>query len=115
MVKFDFQFEFLIYIILKSVQAIFREHGKNYKTLQLENESFSYTKGIYIWKVLFKLFNDILNDAESELYQKLLIRDVFPGRYSIRNIWSTENAKRYQKYFFESIFQGLSTDIDGES
>ena len=34
------------------------------------------------------------HDAESELCQKLLTIDDFPGRYSIRNIWSTENAKR---------------------
>ena len=34
------------------------------------------------------------HDAESELCQKLLTTDDFPGRYSIRNIWSTENAQR---------------------
>ena len=57
----------------------------------------------------------MLNDAESELYQKLLTRDFFPGRYSIRNIWSTENAKREKKYIFGSIFKGLSSDISGKA
>ena len=53
----------------------------------------------------------MLNDAESELYQKLLTRYFFPGRYSIGNIWSTENAKREKKYIFGSIFKALSSDI----
>ena len=57
----------------------------------------------------------MLHDAESGLYQKLLTTDFFPGRYSIRNIWSTENAKTGKKYFFEVIFKGLSTDICGEA
>ena len=57
----------------------------------------------------------MLNDAESKLYQKLLTRDFFPGRYSIRNIWRTENAKRKKKYFLEPIFKGLSIYIFGEA
>ena len=57
----------------------------------------------------------MLHDAESELYQKLLTTDFFPGRYSTGNIWSTENAKRGKKYFFQVIFKGLSTDIYGEA
>ena len=36
----------------------------------------------------------MLNDAESELYRKSLTRDFFPGRYSMRNVLSAENAKR---------------------
>ena len=39
---------------------------------------------------------------------KLLTRDWFPGRYSIRNIWRIENAKRKKKYFLEPTFEGLS-------
>ena len=57
----------------------------------------------------------MLHDAESELHRKLLTRDFFPGRYSIGNIWSTENAKTGKKYIFELIFKGLSTDIYGEA
>ena len=57
----------------------------------------------------------MLNDAESELYQKLSTRDFFQGRYSIGNIWSIENAKREKKYISGSIFNGLSNDISGEA
>ena len=57
----------------------------------------------------------MLHDAKSELHRKLLTRDFFPGRYSIGNIWSTENSKRGKKYIFELIFKGLSTDIYGEA
>ena len=59
MVKLDFKFEFLIYIILKWVQPIFIEKSQNDKTPYLENEAFSYNKSIYIWKVLFKSFRMI--------------------------------------------------------
>ena len=52
--------------------------------------------------------------AKSELYQKLLIRNCFPGRYLIRNILRTENAKRSKKCFFEPTFKVLPTDIYGE-
>ena len=57
----------------------------------------------------------MLHDAESELYQKLLTRDWFPGRYSIRNIWRTANAKRKKKYFLEPTFKGLSIYIYDEA
>ena len=57
----------------------------------------------------------MLHDAESELYQKLLKRDWFPGRYSIRNIWRTANAKRKKKYFLEPTFKGLSIYIYDEA
>ena len=50
----------------------------------------------------------MLHDAESALYQKLLTTDFFPGRYSIRNIWRTENAKRKKKYFLEPTLKVLS-------
>ena len=50
----------------------------------------------------------MFHDAESALYQKLLTTDFFPGRYSIRNIWRTENAKRKKKYFLEPTFKVLS-------
>ena len=57
----------------------------------------------------------MLNDAESKLYQKLLTRDFFPGRYSIRNIWRRENAKRNKKCFLEPTFKGLSIYIYGQA
>ena len=53
----------------------------------------------------------MLNDLEVKLYQKLFIRDLFPGRYPMDNIFSKENTKRYKKCFLEHIFRGLSTDI----
>ena len=37
----------------------------------------------------------MLHDAESELNQKILITDFFPGRYSIRNISRTKNGNTY--------------------
>ena len=49
----------------------------------------------------------MLHDAEMRSI-KLLTRDWFPGRYSIRNIWRIENAKRKKKYFLEPTFEGLS-------
>ena len=57
----------------------------------------------------------MLHDAESKIYQKLLIRDWFPGRYSIGNIWRTENAKRKKKCFLEPTFKALSIYIYGEA
>ena len=57
----------------------------------------------------------MLNDLEVKLYQKLFIRDLFPGRYPMDNIFSTENTKKYKKYFSEHIFRGLSTDIYAEA
>ena len=53
----------------------------------------------------------MLNDGEIKLHQKLLTRDCFPGRYSIGNIWSIENARRDIKYIFGSFFKGLSINI----
>ena len=57
----------------------------------------------------------MLHDAKSALYQKLLTRDFFPGRYSIRNIWRTENAKRKKKYFLEPTLKVLSIYKYGEA
>ena len=57
----------------------------------------------------------MLHDAKNALYQKLLTRDFFPGRYSIRNIWRTENAKRKKKYFLEPTFKVLSIYKYGEA
>ena len=66
---------------------------------------------IYFESTLYKLSTDMLNDLEVKLYQKLFIRDLFPGRYPMDNIFSTENTKKYKKCFSEHIFRGLSTDI----
>ena len=57
----------------------------------------------------------MLHDAESALYQKLLTTDSFPGRYSIRDIWRIENAKRKKKYFLEPTFKVLSIYKYGEA
>ena len=57
----------------------------------------------------------MLHNAENALYQKLLTTDFFPGRYSIRNIWRTENAKRKKKYFLEPTLKVLSIYKYGEA
>ena len=57
----------------------------------------------------------MLHDAESELYQKLLLTDFFPGTYSIRNISRTKSAKRQKICFLEPTFKVVSTDIYGEA
>ena len=44
------------------------------------------------------------HDTESELCQKLLIIDAFPGKHSISNISGIRNAARQIKFFFEPIF-----------
>ena len=45
----------------------------------------------------------MLHDAESELDQKLLIADVFPGMLSSGNISVSINVTTVEKYFFEPI------------
>ena len=40
------------------------------------------------------------HDAESELYQKLLVADIFPGMLLIVYISVKENATAVKKYFF---------------
>ena len=44
--------------------------------------------------------NDILHDAESELCQKLLVGDIFPGMLLIGYISVTKYATTVKKYFF---------------
>ena len=46
--------------------------------------------------------NDILHDAESELYEKLLVANIFAGMLLIGNISVTKYATIVKKYFFES-------------
>ena len=46
----------------------------------------------------------MLHDAESELHQKLLIVNSFPGRYLIINILEIRNGTRQVKYFFGPPF-----------
>ena len=41
----------------------------------------------------------MLHDAESELDQKLLIADVFPGTLLTSNISETIDARTWKKYF----------------
>ena len=43
--------------------------------------------------------NDILHDAESGLYQKLLVANIFPGIILIGNIFVTKYATTVKKYF----------------
>ena len=46
------------------------------------------------------LLNDMFHDAESDLYQKLLVADNFPGMLLIVNISVTKYAITVKKYFF---------------
>ena len=42
----------------------------------------------------------MLYDAESELYQKLLVEDILPGTLFIGNISVRKYATKVKKYFF---------------
>ena len=42
----------------------------------------------------------MLHDAKSELYQKLLVADIFPGKLLIGYISVTKHATTVEKYFF---------------
>ena len=42
----------------------------------------------------------MLHDAKSELYQKLLVADIFPGKFLIGYISVTKHATTVEKYFF---------------
>ena len=42
----------------------------------------------------------MLHDAESYLYQKLLVADIFPGMFLIADISVTKCATTVKKYFF---------------
>ena len=53
----------------------------------------------------------MLHDAESELCQKLLTRGDFPGTPLLDNISKTINARTWRNIFFETTFEGQSTDI----
>ena len=41
----------------------------------------------------------MLHDGESDLYQKLLVADIFPGMLLIANISVTKYATTVKKYF----------------
>ena len=58
-----------------------------------------------------KLSNDGAHDTKSQLCQKLLTIDDFPGRILIGNISGTQNARKWKKYFFRRTFKGKSIDI----
>ena len=58
-----------------------------------------------------ELLNDGFHEAKSQLCQKLLTIDGFPGRLLIGNISETKNATACKKYFFRPTFKGQSTDI----
>ena len=57
--------------------------------------------------------NDILHDAESGLYQKLLIANIFPGTILIGNIFVTKYATTVKKYFFGATMPDKSVGIYG--
>ena len=58
-----------------------------------------------------ELSNDGSHDAKSQLCQKLLTIDGFPGRLLIGNISETKNATKWKKYFPRDTFKGQSIDI----
>ena len=55
--------------------------------------------------------NDILHDAESGLYQKLLVANIFPGIILIGNIFVTKYATTVKKYFFGATMPDKSVGI----
>ena len=58
-----------------------------------------------------ELSSDGSHDAKSQLCQKLLTIDDFPGTLLIGNISETKNARLWKKYFFRRTFKGQSIDI----
>ena len=58
-----------------------------------------------------ELSNDGSHDAKSQLCQKLLTIDGFPGTLLIGNISETKNATVWKKYFSRPTFKGQSIDI----
>ena len=58
-----------------------------------------------------ELSNDGSHDAKSQLCQKLLTIDGFPGRMLIGNISEMKNARKWKKYFSRRTFKGQSIDI----
>ena len=55
----------------------------------------------------------MLHEAESELYQKLLVADIFPGILLIGYISVTKHAKTARKYFFGITKSGKSIGTYG--
>ena len=55
----------------------------------------------------------MLHDAESELYQKLLVAEIFPGKLLPSNISVTKYATPKKKYFFGSTALDESIGIYG--
>ena len=55
----------------------------------------------------------MLHDAESELYQKLLVADIFPGKLLTGHISVTKFATPVKKYFFGSTALDESIGIYG--
>ena len=58
-----------------------------------------------------ELSNDGSHYPKSQLCQKLLTIDDFPGRILIGNISGTQNARKWKKYFSRRTFKGKSIDI----
>ena len=57
--------------------------------------------------------NDVLQDAESKLYQKLLVAEIFPGKLLSGNISVTKYTTPVKKYFVESTALDESLGTDG--
>ena len=55
--------------------------------------------------------SDILHDAESKLYQKLLVANIFPGMHLFGNIFVTKYATTVKKYFFGATVPDKSVGI----
>ena len=55
----------------------------------------------------------MLHDAESKLYQKLLVADIFPRMLLIGYITVTKFATTVKKYFFGSTVSDESIAIYG--
>ena len=59
----------------------------------------------------WELSNDRSHDAVSDLCQKLLSIDGFPGTLLVGNISKAKNARTQKKYFSGSPFKGQSIDV----
>ena len=59
----------------------------------------------------WELSNDMSHNAESDLHQKILIVDRFPGTTLIGNILIIISATVIKKYFFGSPFNDQTSHI----
>ena len=108
MVKLDFKFEFLIYIILKWVQRIFRQYCKN--SLTGKATAFTLERYIYLKSTPLELSNSVSHNSHTEFMSEVILMTSFSKNTSWTNIFKCKNARKLEKSYFLSTYNGLLTD-----